>query len=108
MGGVLWPQDLVQALESCNARQLHLNPVTTATAGKCLAGIAAAECQELSAAEAKQLATEAAGDLRNAIGMLQMLLCGSAPVQQASKGRKVRDLWPKACASPHFWCHLQN
>ncbi len=84
-------QDLVAALDACSARQLHLNPVTAAAGAKCLSGVAAAECQELSPAEAKQLAAESAGDLRHAIGMLQMLLCGTAPALQA-KGRKVRRM----------------
>lgn len=84
-------QDLVAALDACSARQLHLNPVTAAAGAKCLSGVAAAECRELSPAEARQLAAESAGDLRNAIGMLQMLLCGTAPAPQA-KGRKVRRM----------------
>lgn len=81
-------QDLVAALEACKARQLHLNPVTTAATAKCLSGIAVAEARELAPAEAKQLAMASAGDLRNAVAMLQMLLCGTAPVSQ-TKGSKV-------------------
>ena len=81
-------QDLIAALESSHVRRLHLNPVTAAATASCLTGIAAAESRELLPAEAKQLAAASAGDLRTAIGMLQMLLCGTAPVPKA-KGRKV-------------------
>jgi hypothetical protein len=81
-------QDLITALESSHVRRLHLNPVTAAATASCLTGIAAAESRELSPAEAKQLAAASAGDLRTAIGTLQMLLCGTAPVPKA-KGRKV-------------------
>lgn len=80
-------KDLIRGLEGCGIRQLHLNPITTAAVAKCLSGIAAAECQELSAAEAKQLAAESGGDLRSAVAMLQLRLCGTAPVA-ALKGKK--------------------
>ena len=70
-------------------QRLRFNPITTAAAAECLAAIAAAECRGLTAVEAKQLAVDSGGDLRNAIGMLQLLLCGTAPVA-ALKGGKVK------------------
>ena len=69
-------------------QRMRFNPVTTAAAAKCLSAIAAAECRDLTAVEAKQLAADSGGDLRNAIGMLQLLLCGTAPLA-ALKGRQV-------------------
>lgn len=77
------------ALEGCGVERMRFNPITTAAAAKCLTAIAAAECRELPALEAKQLAADSAGDLRNAISMLQLLLCGTVPVD-ALKSKKVR------------------
>mmetsp|Transcript_17563 Transcript_17563/g.52740 ORF Transcript_17563/g.52740 Transcript_17563/m.52740 type:complete len:844 (-) Transcript_17563:602-3133(-) len=80
-------KDLLAALEGCGVERMRFNPITTAAAAKCLTAIAAAECRELPALEAKQLAADSAGDLRNAISMLQLLLCGTVPVD-ALKSKK--------------------
>jgi DNA polymerase III delta subunit len=85
------PQDMLAVLESAGATYINFNPVTANTITKVLHDIAAKEGFALDPDTADAIAQAAAGDLRNAIQSLQLLLLQQQPAPvQAGKRGKVR------------------
>lgn len=84
-------QDFVTVLEQCGAGSVSFNPITGPNITKALTAIAEAERYSLEQHLAAGLVEGAAGDLRNAIQNLQLLLQGPgvAKINKAKDKGKV-------------------
>lgn len=82
-------QELQAALNAVGVAQISCNPITENNAAKALQRVAAAEGMPLSKEQALNIARTAAGDLRSALDMLQMLCTGVQPLPPQPKSRNV-------------------
>jgi DNA polymerase III delta prime subunit len=80
---------MLAVLEAAGATYINFNPITANTITKALHNIAAKEGFALDPDTADAIAQAAAGDLRNAIQSLQLLLLQQqqAPVQAGKRGK---------------------
>jgi DNA polymerase III delta prime subunit len=86
---------MLAVLEAAGATYINFNPITASTITKALQDIAAKEGFALDPDTADAIAQAAAGDLRNAIQSLQLLLLQQqhqAPLQAGKRG-KVSSCW---------------
>ncbi|BDA49102.1 Cell cycle checkpoint protein RAD17 [Coccomyxa sp. Obi] len=81
-------KELQAALNVVGVAQISCNPITDNNAAKALQRVAAAEGMPLSKEQALSIAHNAAGDLRSALDMLQLLCTGVQPLPPQSKTRK--------------------
>ncbi len=82
-------QDVQNALDTVGVAQIACNPITDNNAAKALQRAAAEEAMPLSKEQALSIARSAAGDLRSALELLQLLCTGVAPLPPQPKTRKV-------------------
>ena len=68
---------------------ISCNPITDNNSAKALQRVAASEAMPLSKEQALSIARTAAGDLRSALDMLQLLCTGVQPLPPQPKTRKV-------------------
>ncbi len=91
---------MLLALESMGASTISFNPLTALNTAKALKRIAEQEGVELLPDTATAISVAAAGDLRNAIGTLQMGFAGTAAARHAAKA--------KAKVSLHLVSEIEN
>lgn len=96
---------MLAVLEAAGATYIHFNPITANTISTALHSIAAKEGFALDPDTADAIAQAAAGDLRNAIQSLQLLLLQQQPAPvQAGKRGKVRQFWKYTCEETVQMC----
>ncbi|WIA32153.1 hypothetical protein OEZ86_003002 [Tetradesmus obliquus] len=93
-------KDMLAVLEAAGATYIHFNPITANTISTALHSIAAKEGFALDPDTADAIAQAAAGDLRNAIQSLQLLLLQQqpAPVQAGKRGKAKAPKRPRRTA----------